>query len=558
MQRRTRSTLPPGMVLAALLAGTARPAGGQAVRADDPPDPPDPPAAFEAGEVFSLRLEVPEPGLASLREDPRRYVRATLAEGSRVYANVGVRVKGGAGSFRPVDSEKPGFTVKVNQFVPSRRFRGLRKLLLNNCVQDPSYLSETLGNEIFLACGVPAPRTAFARVRWNGRDLGLYVLVEAVTRDFLGLHFESPDGGLYEGPGEVTDDLDEDSRSPFLDRLDLKVLARAAAEPDPEERWRRLSQVLDVERFISFVAAEAFTWHWDGYVTGVNNYRVYADPSTGRAVFLPHGADQLFQDPEGPIAPETRGLVANAALSTPEGRELYARRLRAIATEVLDEEALRARVEDLSRRVRPVLAARSEEEVLGHDAAREDLLERIGRRFRSVAEQLAGNPSVLAAPLDFDAEGAARLSGWRETLRWGEAGLEIVPGGGAEGGAALKIAAAEEGCIASWRVRVLLGPGRYRLEGKVRTIGVVPLADPETDEEGLKPGGASVRVSGQHPPRKLRGTTPWRTFAFELTVGPAEGDEAPVVDGAAELVCDLRAERGEAWFDLDSLRLVRR
>ena len=50
----------------------------------------------------------------------------------------------------------------------------------NNSVQDSTYLSEKICREMFEAAGVPSPRAGHAVVEFDGRLLGLYVLVEGI------------------------------------------------------------------------------------------------------------------------------------------------------------------------------------------------------------------------------------------------------------------------------------------------------------------------------------------------------------------------------------------
>jgi hypothetical protein len=89
---------------------------------------------------------------------------------------------------------------------------------------------------------------------------------------------------------------------------------------------------------------------------------------------------------------------------------------------------------------------------------------------------------------------------------------------------------------------VLLKGGRYRFEGQVRTAGVEAVRD----ERGA---GAGLRISGARMPRinQAGGDSPWRLLVYEFDV---TGGEAEVV-----LVCELRATKGEAWFDVASLKL---
>src|SRR5258706_5043180 len=90
------------------------------------------------------------------KKKSRRYVRATVREGTNVFTNVAVHLKG-MGSFRPLN-EKPSFAVRFDKFVPDQRYAGLSKLFLNNSSQDPSYLAEYISTSLFRDAGLPAAR----------------------------------------------------------------------------------------------------------------------------------------------------------------------------------------------------------------------------------------------------------------------------------------------------------------------------------------------------------------------------------------------------------------
>jgi hypothetical protein len=109
-------------------------------------------AFFNSARVPVLKIEIRSPQLNSLRRDARTYVKATVREGATVYTNVMIRLKGGAGSFRPLD-DKPGFTLKLDE--ASASFHGLQKIHLNNSVQDNTYLSEWLCSQTGLAKHAP-------------------------------------------------------------------------------------------------------------------------------------------------------------------------------------------------------------------------------------------------------------------------------------------------------------------------------------------------------------------------------------------------------------------
>src|SRR5207247_2620715 len=120
-----------------------------------------------------------------------------ISVGSTHFQRVGFRLKGWS-SYQSIQG-KASFAIKFDEFVREQRLGGLSKLLLNNSQQDPSCLRESLANSLFRQAGLPAARTRLARVSLNGRDLGTYVAIEAMNKDFLRRNFGNASGSLYEG-----------------------------------------------------------------------------------------------------------------------------------------------------------------------------------------------------------------------------------------------------------------------------------------------------------------------------------------------------------------------
>jgi len=316
-------------------------AGGGSVWAG--PDVPAPlkPSLSPGGEMFDqptvldFRLHMRATNFHALRENPREYTPVTAVVNGRMFTNVAVKLKGAAGSFRPID-DQPALTLHFGKWVAGRRLFGIRRLHLNNSVQDPSYLNEYLGSELFRKAGIPTPRVAWATVEINDRKLGLYVLKEAFEKEFLRLYFGSASGNLYDG-GFVQDihqDLERESGEGPDDHSDLKALVAATEEQDRARRWDRLHKVLDVDRFATYAALSVMLADWDGYPLNRNNYRIYFRPEDGRAVFLPHGMDQLFQRSYFDLDAYWNGTVAWAIFDTPPGMALYESRCHEVFTKV--------------------------------------------------------------------------------------------------------------------------------------------------------------------------------------------------------------------------------
>ena len=491
-----------------------------------------PAAALFSGELIPrFKIVIPEAELVSLRKDNRGYVRATITEGARVFTNVGLHLKG-MGSFRPLE-QKPSLALKFDKFEPHQKYLGLTKFFLNNGSQDGSLLAEKVTTGVFREAGLPAARVAHARVQLNGRDVGIYVLVEAMNKDFLRRHFKSPEGNLYEAyTQDIDQQLDLDNGSPAPDQKDRKALLAAAAEADPATRARRLGECLEVERFLSFVALEMMTSLSDGYELNRNNYRIYADPATGRFTFITHGQDFAFGNTGLSIYPPVNTIVVRALWGILGTRERYRQRVEMLFTNVLSEARLTNSIQKAQQQLRS--AAATPEEAREIDNQANAFRGRVVERVRNIAQQIAAEPR----PVTFQTNGSAALSGWGARTSSGNPLLERAS---EEGKAVLRITARGP-AVGSWRLRVALLPGKYRLEGSARGVGIVDLGD------GGAPGGG-IRISGGPGQNRLTGETAWTMLQHEFTKPPG--------DGSVELVCELRASKGAIAFDENSLKLVR-
>jgi hypothetical protein len=83
---------------------------------------------------FDIALS--DAGMVALDEDPETYVEAELRYEDETVSRIGLRIKG-EGSRRTLDG-KAAFKLKFDEFVADQTFRGLRRLTLNNMVEDPS------------------------------------------------------------------------------------------------------------------------------------------------------------------------------------------------------------------------------------------------------------------------------------------------------------------------------------------------------------------------------------------------------------------------------------
>lgn len=312
----------------------------------------EPAERIDAEKVWGVRLEISEENIQRLRKEPRKAVAGRVRVDDQAVTEVLIRLKG-RGTFQPID-EKPSFTVLCGKApVPF----GTTKFHLNNSAEDQTYVKEIIGTEIFRNQGIPGPRVGHADVRLNGRRLGLYVLKEGFTEDFLKRHFRGEEGAsgiLYES-GATAHDVDQPLEVEIgeagMAGERLKWLNTAAKIEDHAKRLEEMSALLDIDTFLKFLAVETAICHWDGYGLSQNNYRLHYGGRPERFRFLPSGMDQIFAKADFPWNPPMSGVVARALLETEAGREKYDRQLAEVVAKGLNAARLRGRVRELNERI---------------------------------------------------------------------------------------------------------------------------------------------------------------------------------------------------------------
>lgn len=502
-------------------------------------------AYFRKGAICLIELDVPQESADSLRKDPRTYVRCrVLVDGKCVSESAGVKIKGSAGSFQSYD-ERPAFTIDLDRFGEAPRWNGLEKFHLNNSVQDPSLLSEWTAAEILRDADYPHARVGHAQVLVSSRDMGVYVLKESFDEHWLARNFKDPNGNLYDG-GFCQDiaadlELDEARKAEGVagqaaqPLADLRALSRAASGADLKARWEAIPSVLDVQKFARFMALEMMLGHWDGYSLNTNNYRLFFD-AKGKAIFLLHGMDQTFQDPEASVLDMPRGMLASSVMKNPAWRKEYRKQVSTLLPS-FGAKRLLPKLESLQKRLQPVLkrvsAAAAEEQA----ARAREFVERLAARERSLkAQAVAPEPK----PIDFKPGRERTIQRWNAFSEVEDAEVEVAKG---RDGSWYRIAAGPSGrCIAGFRTSLLLPKGRFRLEAVAKTGGVVKLDDPDSPT-----AGAGIRAAGQPCAKPLEGSQDARIeYEFEVTEEMAD----------IELVLELRAKAGEAVFKADSVKLT--
>ncbi len=390
------------LLAACALAGCAEGAAcgeGQAA-----PEADEVPGAFlyQPDRVLDLRIHLDADAAATLPS------RKGEEQAEDVYAVVGflgekqaagLRLKGDH-SFRNLDG-KAGFKIDYGEWDQGATLHGVRRLTLNNMVQDPTMLSEHLSYWLHGLVGVPAPRHGYACVSVNDELFGLYSVVETMDEQFLERAFDDLEGYLYEGGHggdlrhgragtfELEEEGDGEGRTDLIDLIDALDAAT------PETFLEVLGRHFALDELLGMWAVELFTGNRYCYLNRANNFLLYHEPSTDLWSMIPWGADQAFvehldpYDPYDPISLAEHGRLYEDCLASPaclDALELRLEEVMAIAQEEeLFDQAVQQRhfIADLSRG-----DPRSGYSGMGTRKAQNDLLRFIDRRPSKLGEQL--------------------------------------------------------------------------------------------------------------------------------------------------------------------------
>ena len=477
--------------------------------------------------------------MAALAKDPRALVKFTLKEtNGQTLENCSLKLKGSAGSFRQINEDRPGFSIRTDKVKKDQEFRGSSKFQLNNCAQDGTMLHEQIAGEMSRKAGIVASRCTHAYVTLNNKVLGTYVLKEGFNGELLSYFFKNTSGHLYDGGflNEINPNLEVDKGDP-AEKSRLLEFCGAIGEPDPAKRLQRMDKILDIDAYFRYLALEQVLCHWDGYSFNQNNYRTYEDPGSGKFYFLLHGMDQVYGDARWYIFKPPAKAVPNALLFDKTMRERARTQFFGVYEKVLRPIDWPRRANEIAADLKLKLKPIDPEESKRFEQRGKDAAGQLKARLDCVKAQVedayrlrgAGGKAVL---------GAANYV-WVWSTDKGEA-KEVNLGG--KDCLYVKVGA-EKG--ADWRLPLSLSPGRYRFEGKLQWKGVKAGAGDNAKGGRLRVSGVGGGDNAKNPP--LLGDSPWKSVSVDFTV----------TDADPTLVVELRGEAGELWADRSSLTVTR-
>jgi spore coat protein CotH len=323
---------------------------------------------FDQSRLHEVRISMDPSDWQALQDNFRSndYYAADVTLDNTTLRQVGIRSRG-SGSRSEV---KPALKLDFNKYIPTQEYGVYKTMVLDNQVQDPTFLRERLAFTAFEAMGIPAPHNSFARLTINGQYWGLYQVTESISKPFLKARLGEESGNLfdyqYSFPWDFSymgDDQGDYVPVPFepqtnedhLDASGLVDFVRTINGATDGAFTAEVGAWLDRERFLTHLAVENAVAESDGIVgrLGTNNFYLYQYGGQRRFVFLPWDKDGAFSTGSQPVFLRIdTNVLTRRLLADPAMQQTYVATLRRTVTSFVNTRYLTPRLETAYTQIR--------------------------------------------------------------------------------------------------------------------------------------------------------------------------------------------------------------
>ena len=299
---------------------------------------PDYQTVFDQNKVHRLDIviepeywEVMQSDLASLMstngftDESPIYVPCQMFYNEKKWCDVGIRYKGNS-SLKNAFSQGIGklpLRIEMDHFenenpnISGQTFYGFRQLSLSSNFKDGSFMHEKVASDLFREFGIPAAQTAFYRIYVDHGDgpiyFGLYTMVEVVfDSPMLNTQLGGNNGNCYKpdflgarlnDPTAIDATYFPNKTNAGSDRSDIEeLITRIISDTrlnNPTEWRSQLEEVIDMDLYLKYLAANTTIKNWDTYGRMTHNYYLYNNPITNKFNWIPWDNNEAFSDGPG-------------------------------------------------------------------------------------------------------------------------------------------------------------------------------------------------------------------------------------------------------------------
>lgn len=157
---------------------------------------------FDKDKVIEVNIKIDEKDFDDLKENAmeEQYYKADITIDGVTFNNIGIRAKGNSSLSQVAGddtTDRYSFKIKADEYIDNQNIYGLSKFVLNNNIGDATNMKEYMSYDLLNQMGIPTPGFAYANIKINDEDWGLYLAVESLEEEFVERNYGNTDGNLY-------------------------------------------------------------------------------------------------------------------------------------------------------------------------------------------------------------------------------------------------------------------------------------------------------------------------------------------------------------------------
>lgn len=232
------------------------------------------------------------------------YIKGDVEIDGVLMPDCGVKMKGNSSYNNP--SIKKSFKLDFNNYVSGQNYDGLKKMNLNNCFKDPTFLREKLMLDFLNENNGYAPRCHYTNLYINNTLWGVYTTVEEIDKTFLNRVFANKTGNLFKG--DPSGDLKwlGTTVTNYQTKYELKTneitnnwsdliaFINTLNNTNVATLDQSLDTIFDSENYMITWAAHNLFANLDSYIGSGHNYYVYFDSVALKFKFITWDVNEAF------------------------------------------------------------------------------------------------------------------------------------------------------------------------------------------------------------------------------------------------------------------------
>ena len=250
---------------------------------------------FDDSRVHHIDIQLDDWGAFIADANEEEYAACNVGIDGEVFYQVGLRAKGNNSLRLTEEYELCRYSLKLefDHFLDGGNYYGLDKFSLDASFQDNSYLKTYITYDMMAFMGVPTPLCSYVWVTVNGKDWGLFLVVEEPEEAFARRNFGNDYGKLYKPDYRLLNDENADIALKYIDdnpnsypgifenakfkvsKADQKRVIQALKTLST---GKDLETAVNVDEVLRYFTVQVFVMNWDSYLgrTG-HNYFLYEE-----------------------------------------------------------------------------------------------------------------------------------------------------------------------------------------------------------------------------------------------------------------------------------------